>query len=272
MGFTQALADRGSDDEGLLGSFALALGLPPLPAGQDHEQKRPKQPDARPMSHALIGCGQSFGILDAALLFLTLSLETFKPLALPLLIPLSAPLEIISGVGAQIPGKVLTSRELLRLLEPRACVVQPIRRVGISRPFERGLLHALEGRERRKVIIEPALQQAPLTEQGLVRRLDCGLTCLLRDIGGQKALLDEQINQWSALGGNLREPCDAAARAACLGIDTGEPGDEGAAQKRKPRLAVARDFEIGVGCLQRTIDRGLDRTFDTAEFLIFREP
>ena len=91
------------------------------------------------------------------------------------------------------------------------------------------------------------------------------------DIGGEQALLDEQVDQGAAFGGNFREAGDAAARRACVGIDAGEPGDEAAPQESETRLSVARNFRVGIGRFQGALDGGLDRALDAAKLLILRK-
>lgn len=72
---------------------------------------------------------------------------------------------------------------------------QPRWRLRVRRPVARGALDAIEHGEQASVVAGPALQQAPLAQQCLVRRLYGGLTGVLGDVSGQEALLDEQVDQ-----------------------------------------------------------------------------
>ena len=123
---------------------------------------------------------------------------------------------------------------------PVACVSQAALLPFAAQSATRAL-DAFHNAEEPGIFRQPALQQAPLAQQRLVRRLDGCLAGVLGDIGGQQALLDEMLDQWPCLGGNLREPGDAPAWRAGVGVDAGEPGDQAAAEQRQPREAVLRD-------------------------------
>ena len=79
------------------------------------------------------------------------------------------------------------------------------------------------------------------------------------------------LDQRPGFGGNFRQPGNAATRRAGIGIDAGEPGNETAAQQRQPCRAIPRDRRVGIGRLQRPLDRRLDRAFDPAERFIMRQ-
>ena len=91
------------------------------------------------------------------------------------------------------------------------------------------------------------------------------------DIGGEQALLDEMLDQRPCLGGDLREPSNAPARGAGVGIDAGQPGDQTAAEQRQPCEAVLRDRRVRVRSLEGALDRRLDRAFDPSELVVVRE-
>ena len=63
-----------------------------------------------------------------------------------------------------------------------------------------------------------------------MRRLDDGLARVSGYIRREQALLDEVLDQRPRLGGNFRQPGDAAAWSAGVRIDPGKPGNETAAK------------------------------------------
>ena len=87
----------------------------------------------------------------------------------------------------------------------------------------------------------------------------------------EQALLDQEVDQRAAFGGDFRVAGDAAARAAGVGIDAGKPGDKAASQQSKTRLPVARDLRVASAALQGALDGGLDRALDAAKLLILRK-
>ena len=76
----------------------------------------------------------------------------------------------------------------------------------------------------RGVLDEPSLQQPPLPEQRLMRRLDRDLAGIRRDVGREQPLLDQKLDERAGLFGDLGEPRHPSTGAARLGIDSGEPG------------------------------------------------
>jgi hypothetical protein len=86
------------------------------------------------------------------------------------------------------------------------------------------LLDTVEHCQERCILPEPALQQAPLSQQRLVRWLD-RLFLATRDIGRQQPLLDEKIDERTRLGGDFGQTGDTATRRTRVGVDAGKPGD-----------------------------------------------
>ena len=171
----------------------------------------------------------------------------------------------------QVGGEVGPRREPRRRGQPirrvrEPCAVAVVRRPIAARPFD-----ALQHGKQSGVFGEPSLQQAPLPQQRLVRRLDGGFARLFVDIGGEQPLLDEVLNQRPGFGGDFRKTGNAATRGAGVGIDAGEPGNEAAAKERQPRDAIPWDRGVGVGRLQRALDCRLDRAFHPTKGVVMRE-
>jgi hypothetical protein len=115
--------------------------------------------------------------------------------------------------------------------EPRAVAI-------IRRPIAAGALDAFQHAEEHGILGEPSLQQAPLPQQGLVRRLDRGLAGVLVHICRQQALLDQMLDQRSGLGGDFGKP-----PTLILSIDQAEELFLAEAQdEAQPFLAVLRDL------------------------------
>ena len=274
----QAVRRLGGEVESLFGSVTLRLGflggnagLPPLPAGKSDKDQRREQPDRGAPCRALVGGGERLGVPYAPLLLFPLGLKPLEPLALSCLLLLTALLEILPRIGAEIAGKVLALGELLGLFEPRAGMVQPIRRIVVCCPIECGALYAFECGERPEVFVEPALQQSPLPEQCLMHRLDGDLAGVFGDVCGKQALLDQKVDQGGTLFWDLRVAGDAAARRARVWVNAGKPGDEATPEKGKARLPVPWDLRIIIGCLEGPLDSGLNGAFDPAKLLILGE-
>ena len=79
----------------------------------------------------------------------------------------------------------------------------------VGSPIPRRALDAFYDTEEPGVFRQSTMEQAPLPQQRLVRRLDRMLARVFSDIGGEPALLDKMQDQWQRLGGNFREPSDA---------------------------------------------------------------
>ena len=65
---------------------------------------------------------------------------------------------------------------------------------------------------------------------------------------------------------------DVAPRALAVGIDSGEPGNEPASEQGLARFALLGDARIGVGALEGSGDRRIDRAFQAAESFVVGEP
>ena len=187
----------------------------------------------------------------------------------------------IGAVGRVEPGgDVGTGVERLRLGEALALMREPgvAARVGV--PVARRALDALQRRQQAEILFQPAVEQAPLPQQRLVRRLDRRFASLLaglrvaRDtrVGRKQPLLDQKIDQRRRLRRNVGAAGDVAARRPAVGVDAGEPRDQPAAQQREARLAVAGNARIGVGARKRALDRGVDRALEAAELFVVGEP
>src|SRR5262249_1201812 len=85
-----------------------------------------------------------------------------------------------------------------------------------------GALDAIEHAELTGVLGQPALQQTPLPQQGLVRRLDGDLAAD-GNVGGEQALIDEMIDQRARVRRDLRP------------ADNGRGGGPGAPVSGSPR-------------------------------------
>lgn len=75
----------------------------------------------------------------------------------------------------------------------------------------------------------------------------------------QQALLDQALDQGTRVLGNLLPARDPSLALSRIGIDAGEPGDEGRPQEPIAVLRVARHDRRAIGHLERGGDRGLDR-------------
>jgi hypothetical protein len=62
-------------------------------------------------------------------------------------------------------------------------------------------------------------------------------------------LLDQQVDQGTAVGRNVGTAGNATARAARVRIDAGEPGDEATAQESEMGLSVAGNVRVGISRL-----------------------
>ena len=185
--------------------------------------------------------------------------------------PLPAGREVGAIGRLQVGGEVGPVAQPLGRLQPAGRVREPGGILAVGRPVAAGALDAIHHAEETGVVRQPALQQAPLSQQRLVRGLDGLLARVLGNVGGEQPLLDEMLDQRPRLGRDLREPGHAAARRAGVRINAGQPGDQTAAQQRQPRQAIFRDHRIRVGGLEGALDRGLDRTLHASELVVVRE-
>src|SRR5208283_2703659 len=234
------------------------------------KRQRSHESGASALCRALVSGGESLGVLEAAFLFRL-------PLAGPLRLRRSRRLFLGAALGEigavrriEPGGNVGALVERLRLSEPFTLMREPGRRARIGIPIAGAALDPLKRRQPGKILREPALQQPPLTQQRLMRRLDRRDARIGRDIGRKQPFLDEEIDEWPCLFWDIGAPGDVAARALGIGIDAGEPGNETTAQKRQPRLALAlaRNARIGVRRLQGPRDRLFDGALDAAETFI----
>ncbi len=174
--------------------------------------------------------------------------------------------EVSEVGGIERSREVVTSPERLGILQTAGAVSEPGIVPVVGGPVARRPLDALQGGQGGEVLLQPALQQAPLAEQGFVSRLDRALAGLWRDVGGEQPRRDQVFHQWACFLRDLRQAGDAPAGGARLRIDACQPRDQGAAKERQTRAAVPGYARIGIGGLQRRFDRRLDGTADTAEF------
>ena len=86
-------------------------------------------------------------------------------------------LEIGAIARLQLRGEVGSRIERARLCQPQALMGEPALRRGVGFPIARRPLDALEGRQTTKILGHPTLEQAPLTQQRLMRRLDRHRSC-----------------------------------------------------------------------------------------------
>ena len=119
----------------------------------------------------------------------------------------------------------------------------------ICRPVAARALDALEHGKQSGVFGKPPVQQAPLPQQRLVRRLDGGFASLFVHVGREQTLLHQMLDQRPCFGRDFGKPGNAAAGRAGVGIDAGEPRDKAAAKQRHPRCAVPWDRGVRVGSL-----------------------
>ena len=144
---------------------------------------------------------------------------------------------LLPGVehSAHTGREIGASGDLLRILKSGAGVIEPVFPAPVCRPIAARALDSFERGERREVFFQPAAQQTPLPQQRLMRRLDCDFAGILRHVGGEQVLGNEQVYEWTCFGRDLRHAGDPAARAASFGIDAGKPRDETPAQQYEPR-------------------------------------
>lgn len=116
------------------------------------------------------------------------------------------------------------------VFEAAGAMGEPVFGLGVSGPVARGTLDGLEGGEGSRVLLQPTLQRAPLSQQGLVRRLDGTLAVVRGDVGGEQPLLDQEIDHWPRFFGNVRDPCLMPLRAAIVRVDASQPRDQGTKQ------------------------------------------
>ena len=185
---------------------------------------------------------------------------------------LSAGGEVFAIRRLQVGGKVGSLAQPLRRCQPICRVCEPGAVAVVRGPIAARALDALQHGKQPGIFCQPALQQAPLPQQRLVRRLDGFLAGVLGNIGSEQALLDEVLDQRSRLGGNFGQPGDAATRGTGVGIDASQPGYEAASQQRQPCEAVPRDRRVGVGSLEGALDRRFDGAPDAAEASILEQP
>ena len=89
-------------------------------------------------------------------------------------------------------------------------------------------------------------------------RLDCRLASFFAGLGvarrtridRKQPLLDQEVDQWRGLGGNVGVAGDVASGRLAIGVDAGEPGDQPASQQGEARLTIAGNARIGI-CAQQ---------------------
>jgi len=101
-----------------------------------------------------------------------------------------------------------------------------------------------------------------------MRRLDRNLASVVRDIGREQPLLDQEIDERTRLLRDFPFCARRAGGASGLGIDAGEPGDEPAPKQSETCRVIRGNARIAIGGLQRPLHRRLDRALDAPELLI----
>ena len=201
------------------------------------------------------------------LLFLALAPPLLRFGAAPLLARAAA--GEVGAVGRIEPAcDVRTGVERLRFRKALALMGEPgvAARVGV--PVARRAFDPLQSRQQAKILFQPAIEQAPLPQQRLVRRLDRRFAGFFAGLAGRAS---QRVSTESSRSSTRRSISGAASggmseRRAMLrrgrlavGVDAGEPGDQPASQQSEPRLAVAGNARIGVRARERPLDGRIDR-------------
>ena len=179
--------------------------------------------------------------------------------------------EIVEVVCCQLGREIRPRLEALGIFEAPRIMREPVGRFAVGQPIARRALHTFERCKLGEVFTQPAIEQRPLPKQRLMGGLD-RLLATGRAIRCQEPLRDQMLHQRAGLLRYVAHPRDRASRRSRVGIDAGEPGNEGASQQSQPREAVPRHGGVGIGRLQRLLNSGLDRAGDAADVAIFIEP
>src|SRR5262245_25080264 len=131
----------------------------------------------------------------------------------------------------KICRKVWPLSQPLCRFKPPGRVGQPSGGLAIRNPVPRRTLDAINNAEEPSIFCQPALKQAPLPQKCLMRGFDRLFARAAGEVGREKALFDEMLDQWPSLSRDFRESSNATTRGTRIRVNPGKPRNQAATEQ-----------------------------------------